>query len=219
MADPINKPFVDETRYLKFYNGTGSAIGANIVLVPDAATARGAKIPVLSSVIKEIVGVTQRGVPAAAEGEVIAVSGDIAVCTANGAITKGDRVYVTTTSSHLGQVSTFTGVKTNGAQFVLGIAQDDAADGSLVAVRLAPHRVSEGRQSGVATLVAGTVTVSGVRISGTTCRINVTHNTTGGTIGHLSVPSASRLTAGTFVISSSTNADTSTVDWEIVDDD
>lgn len=219
MADTTFKPAVDETRYLKFYNGTGSAIGANLVLVPDASNARGARLPTASEVLKEVVGVTQRSTPASAEGDVVGITGDVAICTAYGAIAKGDRVYVSSTTAHLGQVAKYTGVKTNGAQLILGIALDDTSDGSLVQVRLSPHRVAEGKQFGTATLSAGTVTVSGVRISATSNYILLTRNTVGGTVGHLSAPGASRLTAGTFVINSSTNADTSSVDWLIVDDD
>jgi len=218
MADSIYKQTLDETRFLKFCNG-GAAIGANLVLVPDASNARAARVPTAGEVIKEIVGVTFRAVPATAEGDVIGIAGDIAICKAYGAIAKGDRVFVSSTASYLGFVKKFTGVKTDGAQFVLGIAQDDAADGSLVQVRLSPHRVAEGRQYGTATLVAGTVTVSGVRVSGTNNFILLSRNTPGGTVGHLSAPAASRLTAGSFVINSSTNADTSTVDWELIDDD
>ena len=217
MADTIYKPALDETRFLKFYGVL--AIGANLVLVPDTTVPRGARVPTLGEVVKEIVGVTFRAVPAAGEGDVVGIPGDIAIATANGAIAKGDRVYVTTTSGHLGQVKKFTGTKTDGAQFIVGIAQDDTSDGSLVQVRLHPHRVAEGKQYGKATLVAGTVTVAGVRVS-TTCFIQVTSNTPGGTAGFLSAPSASRNSgAGTFVINSSSGADTCTADWEITDDD
>lgn len=217
MADTTYLPTLDETRFLKFYNA-GAALGANLVLVPDATAERAARLPTAGEVIKEIVGVTFRAVPTLADGDVVALAGDVARCTAYGTISKGDRVYVSSTAAHLGQVAKYTGSVTNGAQFILGVAQHDAADGSAVSVRLAPHRVAEGRQFGRATLSAGTVTVSGVVISATTCNIRVSCNTPGGTQGYLSAPAASRSTAGTFVINSSTNADTSTVDWEVIDD-
>ena len=183
MTDTAYKPFVDETRWVKFYNGTGSALGANLVLVPDASNARGGRLPTAGETIKEVLGVTQRATPASAEGDMVSIHGDVAVCTAYGAIAKGSRVYLSTTAAHLGQVVAFTGVKTSGAQMIIGTALDDAADGSTVMVKLQPRRPGEGFQSGTATLAAGTVTVTGVRISGTTCRILVTANTPGGTAG------------------------------------
>ena len=45
--------------------------------------------------------------------------------------------------------------------------------------------------------------------------IQATRNTPGGTLGNLSVPSASRTTSQ-FVINSSSGTETSTVDWTIV---
>ena len=218
MADTTLLPFVDETRYLKCY--AAAACGANLVLVPDASNARGVRLPTAGEVIKSFAGVTQRAIAAGAEGEVIGLSGDVAVCTAYGTIAKGDRVYVSSVTAHLGQVKKFTGVKTDGAQLLIGVALDDTSDGSLVSVRIDPRRVSEGMQSGMATLSGGTITVTGVRISGTTCRILVTSNTPGGVAGFLSAPSASRSAAGSqFVINSSTNADTCTADWLVIDDD
>ena len=72
-------------------------------------------------------------------------------------------------------------------------------------------------QDGTATLVAGTVTISNVTLTANS-KIMLTHNTPGGTVGYLSAPSGSRTTgaAGSFVINSSSNVDTSTVDWVIV---
>lgn len=70
-------------------------------------------------------------------------------------------------------------------------------------------------QKGVATLVAGTITVTGVRLTASS-RIQVTHNTVAGTQGIASAPAASRnVSAGSFVINSSNAADVSSVDWEI----
>jgi hypothetical protein len=73
---------------------------------------------------------------------------------------------------------------------------------------------------GTATLVAGTVTVSGVNITANS-KIFLGRNTPSGTLGNLSTPSASRVAGqggtGSFVINSSSGTDTSTIDWEIVD--
>lgn len=72
-----------------------------------------------------------------------------------------------------------------------------------------------GRTSGTATLVAGTVTVNTPAVR-TGSIIQVTCNTPGGTQGILSVPSASITNATSFVINSSSGADTSTVNWTII---
>lgn len=70
---------------------------------------------------------------------------------------------------------------------------------------------------GTATLVAGTVTVTPVPIT-TTSRILVSRKTSLGTLGFLSAPSASRVvgSAGSFVISSVSATDVSTVDWAVI---
>lgn len=73
-------------------------------------------------------------------------------------------------------------------------------------------------QTGKATLVAGTVTVTGVVLSPNS-RIVLTSNTPGGSAGWLSAPVASRNTStGQFVINSSNVADTATVDWQITNE-
>jgi len=68
---------------------------------------------------------------------------------------------------------------------------------------------------GTATLVAGTVTVN-TTAALTASLIFVSCNTPGGTQGLLSAPSASITNATSFVINSSSNADTSTVNWWII---
>lgn len=66
---------------------------------------------------------------------------------------------------------------------------------------------------GVATLVAGTVTVNNTKVSANT-RIFTSHGVTGGVPGHLSTV----ITAATsFVINSSSALDTSTVFWMLVE--
>lgn len=72
---------------------------------------------------------------------------------------------------------------------------------------------AKGPNTGTATLVGGTVTVSAAEVlAGDT--IAVTRTTLGGTAGHLSVGS---IVAGTsFVVTSSSGTDTSTALWEIV---
>lgn len=66
--------------------------------------------------------------------------------------------------------------------------------------------------SGTATLVGGTVTVSSADCS-TGDRIMLSRNTTGGTLGNLYTSSVSN---GSFIISSSSGTDTSTVNWYVI---
>lgn len=69
--------------------------------------------------------------------------------------------------------------------------------------------------AGTATLSGGTVTVSTTAVSASSM-ILVSHNTPGGTMGHLSAPVASIVAATSFVINSSSGTDTSTVNWWII---
>jgi hypothetical protein len=103
---------------------------------------------------------------------------------------------------------------------IAGVVVDIESDGQIaVLVGIGPTFAefdSPLVQKGVATLVAGTVTVTGVMLRATS-RIMFSRNTSGGTAGHLAAPSASRDTvAGSFVISSSSGTETSTVDYEIL---
>lgn len=66
-----------------------------------------------------------------------------------------------------------------------------------------------------AAMVAGTVTVATTAVTASS-RIFLTTNTPGGTQGVLSAPTASIVAGTSFVINSSNAADTSTVNWWIV---
>ncbi len=68
---------------------------------------------------------------------------------------------------------------------------------------------------GVATLAAGTVTVPTNAVLDNS-NIQVTRNTPAGGFGHISVPSANRTVNTSFVINSTDGAETSTLDWEII---
>lgn len=70
-------------------------------------------------------------------------------------------------------------------------------------------------RAGLATLVGGTVTVTTTAVA-TGDRILYARQTSGGTPGHLSAPTASIVNATSFVLNSSDPADTSTVYWTIV---
>lgn len=70
------------------------------------------------------------------------------------------------------------------------------------------------KRMGQATLVAGTVVVSNTTVTAST-RIFLSRETAGGTLGHLSISARS---AGTsFTILSSSNTDTSTINWLLIE--
>ncbi len=68
--------------------------------------------------------------------------------------------------------------------------------------------------AGTATLVAGTVTVSTTAVAAGSL-ILVSYNTTAGTTGAVRAPQASIVAGTSFVISSTSGTDTSTVNWFI----
>lgn len=68
---------------------------------------------------------------------------------------------------------------------------------------------------GTSTLAAGTVTVP-VNAVMASSKIYVSRNTPGGTLGNLSAPVASITANTSFIINSDSNAETSTVNWEVV---
>jgi hypothetical protein len=71
-------------------------------------------------------------------------------------------------------------------------------------------------QRGVATLVGGTVTVTGVRLRAD-ARVYLLANTIGGTPGHLFASTSNyNVALNSFAINSSSGTDTSTVNWVII---
>lgn len=98
------------------------------------------------------------------------------------------------------------------------INQKLTLDGGSIAIVTAGHglRVKEGSNAkmGIATLVAGAVTVSTTAVTATS-RIFLTSQVDGGTPGFVRV--SSRTAATSFVITSSNGADTSDIAWIIVD--
>lgn len=66
-----------------------------------------------------------------------------------------------------------------------------------------------------AAMTAGTITISTTAVTASS-KIFLTPNTPGGTAGILSAPTASIVAGTSFVINSSNNADTSTVNWWII---
>ena len=71
-------------------------------------------------------------------------------------------------------------------------------------------------QAGTATLAAGTVTITSVRLTATSM-IVATYRDAGGNSAILEIPAATRDTAGgQFQIDSADNMDDSTLDWAII---
>lgn len=90
-----------------------------------------------------------------------------------------------------------------------------ATDGDLIASKAGKGvSIKEGANArmGAATLVAGTVTVATTAVA-TGDRIFLTRATTGGTVGHLSYTISNGVS---FTINSTSNTETSTINWEIV---
>lgn len=129
--------------YGSVFNAGATDIPANLCLVPDSAGDRAAKVPTAGTIPLSFGGVTVRAIKASANlsagaqqvGDVACSTGDIAVCTASGSITRGDVVYIDSTAGKLGYVKTYAG---SGAQMIVGIAQMTAIDSDLVEVRLVP---------------------------------------------------------------------------------
>jgi hypothetical protein len=70
------------------------------------------------------------------------------------------------------------------------------------------------KRMGQAVLVGGTVVVSNTSVTANT-RIFLSHANTGGTLGHLYI--SARTAATSFTITSSSNLDTSTVNWLLIE--
>lgn len=70
------------------------------------------------------------------------------------------------------------------------------------------------KRMGQATLVAGTVVVSNTSVTANT-RIFLSHANTSGTLGHLYI--SARSAGVSFTITSSSNTDTSTVNWLLIE--
>jgi hypothetical protein len=68
---------------------------------------------------------------------VVSKPGDTAVCTASGAVTRGDTVLLQTSAGNMGKVSTYT----TGTAQIVGIARTSAADGETLEVWLQPRPV------------------------------------------------------------------------------
>lgn len=116
-----------------------AATAANLALVADTTIDRGGKVPAnaANTSVVNFKGIARTAIAAGKSGPVAIAVGDIAVGTANGAIVKGDTVFVTSTDAGKeGMLKKFTSFGADGAVFIVGVAETAADDGEQFEVRL-----------------------------------------------------------------------------------
>jgi len=147
----------------------------------------------------------------AATGTSLSVSGQLTSTVATGTAP----LVVTSTTN----VANLNASSLNGATFSSpgAIGNTTASTGDFTNLSATKLNIATGANAsiGTATLVAGTVTVNTTAVA-TGSIIMVSINTPGGTAGFVSVPSAIIVNGTSFVINSSDIADTSTINWWIV---
>lgn len=87
-------------------------------------------------------------------------------------------------------------------------------DSGLVGWRAISLNDGSNQRMGQATLVAGTASVANTSVTANT-RIFLSHANTSGTLGHLYI--STRVAGTSFDITSSSNTDTSTVNWLLIE--
>jgi hypothetical protein len=141
-------------------------------------------------------------------------------------ITSGTALVATTTvtagtgiTSTTGNITATAGAVNAGTSMTATLGNITATNGNLV-LSTAGNKLSiaTGANASIGTSVAmtaGSVTISTTAVTASS-KIFLTVNTPGGTQGTLSAPTASIVAATSFVINSSNAADTSTVNWLII---
>lgn len=132
-------PQWDVGHYGSIFNNTGATLPPNIALVSDSGADRAGKRPAngANTSIVDFKGITRREIADQKDGDVAIHVGDLAVGTANGAITRGDTVFVTSADAGKeGYAKKYTNFGADGVVFILGVAETTAADGELVEIRL-----------------------------------------------------------------------------------
>lgn len=133
----VNVPTWDVGSWKTGY--ANAAIAANIGLIADSGYDRGVKTPPngANTTMVNFKGVALK---AAAAGDYVSLArspGDRVVMKANGAITRGDTVFLTSADAGKeGFVKKYTNLATDGVAFIVGVAETTAADGELVEVVL-----------------------------------------------------------------------------------
>jgi len=147
----------------------------------------------------------------ATTGNIAASAGNVS---ASGTVTGGTGVVATT-----GNVSATAGAVNAGTSMTATLGNITATNGNLVMGTLGNKLViPAGTNASIGTSVAmttGSVTISTTAVTAAS-KIFLTRNTVGGTLGNLSVPSASIVANTSFVINSDSGTDTSTVNWLII---
>lgn len=120
-----------------------TAIARGLAVVPDSTNDNGVKVPAngADNTLFGIAGIVCEdialGTSTAPKYGRIAQPGDTVPMLANGAITKGDLLFITTTTAGKeGRVKTYVNFATNGAVLMVGFANTTAADGEYVEVQL-----------------------------------------------------------------------------------
>lgn len=132
----VNVPTWDVASWKTGY--CNAAVAANIGLVADAYD-RGVKTPAngANTTMVNFKGVAMK---AGAAGEYVSLArtpGDRVVMKANGAITKGATVFLTSAdAAKEGFVKSYTNFGADGVVFIIGVAETTAADGEFVEVML-----------------------------------------------------------------------------------
>ena len=130
MPAQVNVPTWDVGCWKTGY--ANAAVAANIGLVADTGYDRGVKTPAngANTTMVNFKGVALKG---AAAGEYVALArtpGDRVVLKANGAITRGDTVFLTSAdAAKEGFVKKYTNFATDGVAFIMCYAEITAADG------------------------------------------------------------------------------------------
>lgn len=134
----VNVPTWDVANWKTGY--APAAVAANIAVVADSTADRGVKTPAngANNTVKNFKGVSQKAVAAGEYGSFARSAGDRVVMKANGAITRGDTVFLSTAdAAKEGFAKKYTDFATDGAVFILGQAETTAADGEYLEVTLA----------------------------------------------------------------------------------
>lgn len=133
----VNQPSWDVANFKSSY--CAAAVPACIGAVGDSTVDRGAKVPAngANTTMKTFKGVARIAVGAGEVGSFARTPGDRVVMKANGAIAKDDTVFLTSADAGKeGWPKKYTDFATNGAAFILGVAEIAAADGEFVEITL-----------------------------------------------------------------------------------
>jgi len=116
-----------------------AAVAAFIGVVADSTQDRGAKTPAngANNTVTNFKGVSPKNVPAGETGMFVCTPGDRVVMKSNGAITRGDTVFLSTADvGKEGWAKKYTNFATDTAVMIIGHAETTSADTELVEITL-----------------------------------------------------------------------------------